>query len=533
MGRGIAALLAGEFRWAGEVLRSVEQDRSADSMHRLLAQLSCTVIDLVTAGCDDPSGRLGQIALDAELAGLPWVARLSRGLGEAVLVAQGSPPWRLKACIDLLGECERAGDHWGAALLRLSTAIGGQIADPSADPDEFADAARRFRRLEAPVLALWAESMQACVLARAGAPGAAEFAGRIAAQARAIQLGGAQALAMMALTIASGNRSGDADGAAGGGFDAVAVDDALHAATLLLSGFTGATPEAAPGIAVLPNGSGSAAVSDGPAARVAPGADAASTAEPAGSMQAPDRLPDSGEPRAVRVRCFGGFALEVDGHAVDLGPLRPRARALLRLLALTPDRDVHRELLVDALWPGVDLAVGTRRLQVAVSSVRQLLEHAGLSGSEVLARHGDAYQLAPPAGSVIDVVAFEQGMRDAALSASRGDTMASMAAREAALSLYTGDVLPEDGPAEYVVVDRERLRLAAAAAAGAMAQDGRALGHHRQALAAARLSVQLDRFQDLAWQLLVELHEESGDGSAAALARREHAQAQAELDSVT
>jgi len=54
-----------------------------------------------------------------------------------------------------------------------------------------------------------------------------------------------------------------------------------------------------------------------------------------------------------------------------------------------------------------------------------------------------------------------------------------------------------------------------------------------EALAAARLSVQLDRFQDLAWQLLVELHEESGDSSAAALARRDHAQAQAEPDSVT
>ena len=42
--------------------------------------------------------------------------------------------------------------------------------------------------------------------------------------------------------------------------------------------------------------------------------------------------------------------------------------------------------------------------------------------------------------------------------------------------------------------------------------------------------MQLDRYQDLAWELLVELHEAAGDSSAAALARREHAQVQAELD---
>jgi DNA-binding SARP family transcriptional activator len=237
--------------------------------------------------------------------------------------------------------------------------------------------------------------------------------------------------------------------------------------------------------------------------------------------------------RAVRVSCFGGFTLEVNGSSVDLAPLRPRARALLRLLALASDRDVHREYLVDALWPGVDLAIGTRRLQVAVSSVRQLLEQAGLSGSEVLTRRGDAYRLALPPGSTVDVRRFEQGLREAAEAASRGDAVTCMAARQVALSLYRGDVLPEDGPADYVLADRERLRLAAATAAAALAQDSRKLGHPRQALDAARLSVQLDRYQDLAWRLLVELHEAAGDSSAAARARREHAKAQAELDVAT
>ena len=158
----------------------------------------------MTIGCDDPSARLGQIALDAELAGLPWVARLSRGLGEAVLVALGSPAWRVTACTDLLVECERTGDDWGAALLQLATAIACQLADSGRPTDQFADAARRFQRLDAPVLALWAQALQACVLAREGADGAGEFAHRVATGARALQSGGVHALALAALAVAAG-----------------------------------------------------------------------------------------------------------------------------------------------------------------------------------------------------------------------------------------------------------------------------------------------------------------------------------------
>jgi DNA-binding SARP family transcriptional activator len=523
LGRGIAALLAGEFSWARTIVNSVENDRSADSTLKLLAQLGATVIDLVTVGCDDPSTRLGQIALDAELAGLPWVARLARGLGEAALVALGSPAWRLTACVELLGECERAGDDWGAALLRLAAAIAGQLADPAADPDEFTDAASRFRRLEAPVLALWAESLLACVLARDGRPGAGEFAHRVATQARALHLDGAQALAIAALAVAAGGDQRPAGIVIGD----TANTEGMRGAMRLLTGRARSTIVAAQPVPAPEPGAFAVPSASSTSPHVVRSAERPAIPSPDNAVQSGA----AGPPPLVRVQCFGGFGIEVDGVSVDLGQLRPRARALLRLLALTPDRDVHREHLVDALWPGVDLTIGTRRLQVAVSSVRQVLEQAGLPGSEVVARRGDAYRLALPPAGTIDVLEFERSLREAAQAAFHGDTAASMAARQAALALYRGDVLPEDGPAEYVVADRERLRLAAAAAAAALAQDSRTLGHPRQALAAARLSVQLDRFQDLGWELLVELHEQAGDNSAAERARQEHAQAQAELES--
>src|SRR5664279_4277653 len=187
--------------------------------------------------------------------------------------------------------------------------------------------------------------------------------------------------------------------------------------------------------------------------------------------------------------------MEVDGVEVDLRPLRPKARALLRLLALTPDQDVHRERLVDALWPRVDLSVGIRRLQVAVSSTRQLLEDHGLTGACLLSRRADAYRLSLPADSTVDVRSFEHALREAAVCAACGDTPGGVAARERALALYSGDLLPEDGPAEYVADSREHFRLAAGSASAALAQDLRALGRLREAVEAARTSVRLDRYQ--------------------------------------
>ena len=66
------------------------------------------------------------------------------------------------------------------------------------------------------------------------------------------------------------------------------------------------------------------------------------------------------------------------------------------------------------MWAGVDLLTGSRRLQVAVSAVRQVLERGGLSGAQVLRRRDSAYRLMLPAGSEVDVHRFADDLRRAA-----------------------------------------------------------------------------------------------------------------------
>jgi len=94
------------------------------------------------------------------------------------------------------------------------------------------------------------------------------------------------------------------------------------------------------------------------------------------------------------------------GEPVDLGAVKPRARKLLHVLAIHADRSVHREVLIEELWPGTDPDVGARNLHVALSSLRQLLLAEPCSGAVRIVREGTGYRLVPDEGSQIDVVEF-------------------------------------------------------------------------------------------------------------------------------
>ncbi|WP_111765081.1 AAA family ATPase [Nakamurella deserti] len=441
LGAALVRLLAGDLAGAATLLGPLAD--APDPTHRLLGRLAATVpAGWAADRSADTAAEFGRIALEAEFAGLPWVERMSRGLAEAALVAGRAPDWRIEACDDVLEECERAGDAWGAAVLRTALAVALRDLDADRSAAAFTDARGRFERLDAPVPAGWCD-----VLARSAARG-------------------------------------------GGG----------------LAGDDGAHPGRAPGAAAVPT----------------------APRRPAGVGDGPPAEPGAGPPR-VAVRCLGGFDLEISGRAVDLAALRPRARAVLRMLALAGGRYIHQERLVDAFWPGADYPVGLRRLQVALSSVRHVLEPHGPPGLDWLPRRDSGYRLAMGPGSRLDVRRFEEHLTAARAAAGDPDATVRTVARQCALELYRGDLLPEDGAAEHLTAERDRLRVAAAEAAAALAVDLRASGRRTEALAAAGRSIGLEPLQDAAWRQLAALHEEAGDATAALRVRLQHARIIAEL----
>ena len=58
----------------------------------------------------------------------------------------------------------------------------------------------------------------------------------------------------------------------------------------------------------------------------------------------------------VRIDLLGGFALRVDDVVVPAGAWRRRqAATLVKVLALSPGRRLHREQVIDALWPDLGI----------------------------------------------------------------------------------------------------------------------------------------------------------------------------------
>jgi DNA-binding SARP family transcriptional activator len=224
----------------------------------------------------------------------------------------------------------------------------------------------------------------------------------------------------------------------------------------------------------------------------------------------------------TRVRTLGGLVVEVDGRPVAVDAVKPRVRSLLRFLAIHAGSPVHREVIQEALWPDADAAAGARSLHVGLSALRKLFEEAGgPAGSRVLVRDGDAYRLGVAAEDV-DLGRFELAIAAGRSARARGE--ASAAAFGTAIDQYTGDLLPEEGPAEWVAARRDQVRARAIEAATSLAEESLLVEDLPAVVRACRFGLGLDRYQDGLWRMLIAARERGGETGAATRERREYAQ---------
>jgi DNA-binding SARP family transcriptional activator len=112
----------------------------------------------------------------------------------------------------------------------------------------------------------------------------------------------------------------------------------------------------------------------------------------------------------VDVRVLDGFSVTVDGVAVAAAAWHRRKSAeLVALLALAPDTRLHRERVVDALWPDLTLDRALPRLHKAAHYARKALAAA----PGVLEVRQDAVALAGGHRIRVDAADFETAARRA------------------------------------------------------------------------------------------------------------------------
>jgi DNA-binding SARP family transcriptional activator len=264
-------------------------------------------------------------------------------------------------------------------------------------------------------------------------------------------------------------------------------------------------------------------------AATAPAALAAPARSPAAAAYPSAAPPDT--PRApLSLRCFGRFEATSGDHVLGWGTTRPRVRALARLLAVHAGQPVHRERLMAALWPDSPERTACRGLQVAVSALRTFLEPGMDRGrTRILVRSGEAYMISLPPGGACDVQRFDTAVTAGLRAAAHGAADQAADCLGLALRLYTGELLPEDGPAEWVVPLREQYRARAVRAALTLAELELARDRPQAAVAAALHALSADPFQDAVHRLLITGHRRAGDPVAAHHAAQRHARMLDEL----
>jgi DNA-binding SARP family transcriptional activator/predicted negative regulator of RcsB-dependent stress response len=150
----------------------------------------------------------------------------------------------------------------------------------------------------------------------------------------------------------------------------------------------------------------------------------------------------------VEITLLGRFTVCVDGAEVPAAAWsRRQAAGLVKLLALAPRRQLHREQVVDALWPDLPAGEAGPRLHKAAHFARRILG----AGSVIL--RSETVALLPDATVSVDALDFAV-LADDAL-ASGGVAEAAKAAQA-----YPGPLLPDDVYETWTVAHRDRLEFA-------------------------------------------------------------------------
>jgi DNA-binding SARP family transcriptional activator/pimeloyl-ACP methyl ester carboxylesterase len=188
-----------------------------------------------------------------------------------------------------------------------------------------------------------------------------------------------------------------------------------------------------------------------------------------------------------QINVLGSFSVVLDGRGVDPSHWRRRSAAsLVKALALAPDRRLHREQVIEMLWPEVALPDAAPRLHKAVHFARRAL------GADALDWMGETLSLFPTREVEVDVVRFESAARAALHS---GDGV------DEALELFTGELLPDDRYESWTEVRRN------------------SVSHlHRQLMRVGDRWLQLlaaDPTDEQAHVALMRAHVERGDRAAA------------------
>jgi predicted ATPase len=205
-------------------------------------------------------------------------------------------------------------------------------------------------------------------------------------------------------------------------------------------------------------------------------------------VASPDTKGRSWADEVLCIGLLGVFSISAGDSVIaeDAWRLR-KARTLIKLLALAPERRLHVEQAAELMWAGRDPDSARNNLHQAMFAARRALESIGLDGRRYLELREELILLSPEDPVRIDAVVFEEL---AAAAREQGEP----GAYRSALDAFDAELLPAD---RYEDWSRERrdsldqLRLALEAELAELEQDSEP---HRAGASPPELPSQLTSF---------------------------------------
>jgi DNA-binding SARP family transcriptional activator len=214
----------------------------------------------------------------------------------------------------------------------------------------------------------------------------------------------------------------------------------------------------------------------------------------------------------IQIGLFGGFRVEVDGRSIPEEAWRQRKpAALVKLLALAPRHRLHREQVMEVLWPELGPAAAAANLRKALHHARRVVQT--ITDDPLIESSGELLTL-PTEGLWIDVDDF----RSLAGVARRN---ADPSAYARAVELHREGLLPDDRYEEWAIGPRDELLLDYVALLEEQAALLESRGDIAGAIRAVGLLIAADPLQEEAHVRLMRLYALAGR-RADALRQYEH-----------
>ena len=157
----------------------------------------------------------------------------------------------------------------------------------------------------------------------------------------------------------------------------------------------------------------------------------------------------------ISIRTFGGLTFYNGKNPIAIQWDSQKARLLFCYLLITSDQWVHRNQLIELLWPGCNHEAGFKNFKTTLSRLRKSLN--GKEQHNHILAQGDAYRINFEV-ITCDCEEFRINAVTGIRLMSRGQTEEAKEHLEKAADLYVAEFLPEEPSDHFICKSRNEMK---------------------------------------------------------------------------